>query len=38
MEFYKEIKGDEDFSYVSEVWLPEVRKRFLFVLIISQIE
>lgn len=23
MEFYKEIKGDEDFSYVSEVWLPE---------------
>lgn len=35
VEFFREIKGNTlGISYVSEVWLPEVRTRFVIVLIV----
>lgn len=28
-EFYQELKGNPDITYLSDVWLPEVRSLFL---------
>jgi len=28
VEFYKELKGTTDISYISDVWLPEVSSYF----------
>ena len=33
LEFYKELKGNADLTYVSDVWLPEVGKNFVVIIL-----